>query len=128
MEFMSAEHVATMNAILQDDAAVRAACSGLSRPWVMSYVLADGPGGSYVYWTVTFGETMQFSLDEAPAADVRLVGDWKQVVRSSSGARRGEELDPGVSIEGDTAALAEIGPVLEVGRAVATVPVEFPPV
>lgn len=127
MEFMSAEHIAAMNAILEGDPAVRAACTGLSRPYEMTYVLSDGPGGGDVHWTITFGDTMRFSLHEVPSADVRFIGDWKQMIRASSAGRRGEQVDAGVTIEGDTAALAEISPVLEVGRDVATMPVDFPP-
>src|SRR5690606_4086100 len=76
VEFMSAEHINVMNELLRDAPDVRAACAQLSQPRTMTYRLTDGPGGQVVHWTITFADTVQFSLDEAPAPDVRFVGDW----------------------------------------------------
>jgi hypothetical protein len=128
MEFMSEEHVAAMNALLEDAPQVREACAQLDRPRTMSYRLADGPAGRDVHWAVTFTDTVRFSLDEKAEPDVLLVGSWTQMIRASRANRHGEQIDPGVSIEGDAAVLAEVGPVLEASRAAATLPVQFPDV
>lgn len=128
MEFMSADHVSAMNALLEDAPQVRKACAGLSGDRSMAYRLVDGPDGAEVHWTVTFTDTVRFFLTEHVTPDVLFVGDWRQMIRASKANRNGEQLDPGVSIVGDSAVLAEIGPVLETARSVATVPITFPDV
>lgn len=128
MVFMSSEHVAAMNALLDASTEVRAACSALPQPRVMAYALEDGPDGHTVHWVASFRSTMQFSLDAVDQPDVLLRGDWRQVVRASDANRRGELVDPGVVVEGDAGVLAEVGPVLELARSVATLDVEFPQV
>lgn len=128
MEFMSEQHVASMNALLEDAPEVREACAGLSRPRTMAYRLTSGPTGADVHWTLSFSDTARFSLQEHPAPDICFVGDWRRMIQASQSARTGEPLDPQLDIEGDAAVLAEIGPVMEIARAVATVPVEFPAV
>ena len=126
VEFMSAEHVAAMNALLEDAPSVRKACSELPVPRVMAYRLADGPDGGDVHWAMTFTDTVRFSLQEHPEPDVCFVGDWTKMILASQGSREGEPQDPNLTIEGDAAVLAEIGAALEVARSVATVPVDFP--
>ncbi|PKW16227.1 hypothetical protein [Saccharopolyspora spinosa] len=128
MEFMSVEHVAAMNKLLQDAPDVRSACTQLSRARVVSYLLTGGPNGEEVHWTITFGDTVQFSLEEASSPDARFVGDWTQMIRAVSAGRGGAQVDAGVSIDGDGSVLAGINTTLETARAVATVPVEFPSV
>lgn len=128
MEFMSADHIATMNALLRDAPTVRAACARLGQPRVLSYYLTDGPGGEPVHWTVTFGETVQFSLAEASTSDVRFVGDWTRMIQAARASQNGDKADSGVSLEGDHSVFAEINAVLETARAVATVDVDYPPV
>lgn len=125
VEFMSQQHVDRMNALLESSAEVRSACSQLPAPRTLAYRLAEGPDGRDVHWRVTCRDTVQFSLDDGPA-DLVLVGGWAQMIRSSRAARDGEAVDAGVSVEGDPAVLAEVGPVLAVARTAATVDVRFP--
>src|SRR5688500_6663174 len=101
MLFMYADHVAAMNAILEDNPAVRAACATLPQPRAMSYRLADGHDGNTVHWTTTFSDTARFSLVEHPSPDIVFVGDWRQMVRASKANRDGETVDPGVTVEGE---------------------------
>ena len=126
LEFMSADHVAAMNALLEDAPQVRKACAGLSGDRSMGYRLVGGPDGADVHWTVTFTDTVRFFLTEQMTPDVLFVGDWRQMIRASKASRDGEQLDPAVSIVGDAAVLAEIGPVMETARSVATLPITFP--
>jgi hypothetical protein len=126
MLFMSSEHVAAMNELLDASADVRIACAALPQPRVMAYALEDGPDGRTVHWAVSFHGTVRFSLDPAPEPDVLLRGDWRRMMRASDANRRGETADPDVSVEGDVGVLEEIGPVLELARSVATLDVEFP--
>lgn len=128
MQFMSPQHVAAMNELLDASAEVRAACAALPEPRAMGYELTNGPDGETVHWTVSFNGTVQFSLDRAERADVGFKGDWAQMIRATRANRDGGAVDPGVTVAGDPAALAEIGPVLERARSVATLPVEFPEV
>lgn len=128
MLFMSPEHVATMNELLDASAEVRAACSVLPQPRVMAYALEDGPDRRTVHWAMSFHDTVRFSLDPAAEPDVLLRGDWRRMMRASEVNRRGETADPGVTVEGNVGVLAEIGPVLELARSVATLDVEFPQV
>lgn len=125
---MSAEHVQTMNDLLAPAQELRAVCAALPQPRTMAYRLSDGPNGRTVHWAMAFTETVQFSLDDIPDADVTFVGDWKKMVVTARANRDGLTVDPGLTIEGDPAVLAEIGPVLELARSIATVPVEFPEV
>lgn len=127
VEFMSQEHVDRMNALLAGSEEVRAVCAGLSAPRAMAYRLTDGPAGRTVYWRVSFDQTVRFELIDGPA-DVAFVGDWAQMIRATRAGRGGEEVDPGVRVEGNEVVLAEIGPVLELARSVATIPVDFPEV
>lgn len=123
---MSSEHVDAMNAILETCEPVREKCAALDKPMSMAYVLRDGPDGDPVYWTCTLTDTFRFALEPNPQADVTFVGDWKQMIRASAGGRDGQQIDPGVTIEGDENAVAIIGPIMETARAVATVSVDFP--
>jgi hypothetical protein len=125
--FMSQEHVDRMNALLVDSVEVLAACAHLPRPFAMAYRLADGPDGHVVHWRMSFGETVRFDLLGEPA-DVVLAGDWQRMIRASSAGRDGEVVDPGLTVEGDATLLKQVGPVLEVARGVATLPVHFPEV
>ena len=127
IEFMSQEHVDRMNALIESSAEVRTASAQLSAPRTLAYRLIDGPGGADVHWRVACRDTVRFSLDDGPA-DVVLVGDWAQMIRSSRAARDGAVVDPGLRVEGDPSVLAEVGPVLEVARTVATIDVRFPEV
>lgn len=79
-------------------------------------------------WTMTCSDTARFSLQEDPSADVTFAGDWALMIRSSRANRDGVAADPGLAMEGDASVLAEITPVLEVARSVATRPVSFPEV
>lgn len=128
MEYMSAAHVAAMNAILADSATVKAACAQLDGPRVLSFALTDGPGGETVHWAISFRETVRFDLAEEPAPDVRIIADWARMIRASQAAREGREEDIGMATEGATEVLAEVNHVFETARAVATIPVDFPPV
>jgi hypothetical protein len=126
--FMSQEHVDLMNALLEDAPTVQEACQVLGAPRTMTYELADGPGGADVHWTVRLDRTVRFSLDRPSDPDVLLAGDWTRMIRATVAARNGEVLDPGVTVTGDPALLAQVDAVLEVARAVAAVPVTFPEV
>jgi hypothetical protein len=126
MEFMSAEHVDTMNALLADAPTVREACGRLSRPYVIAYRLSDGPGGQDVHWTLTFDETVQFGLTEHPHPDVVIVGDWTDMIAATVSSRTGAPREPNVTYEGDPDALKMTDPALEAARAIATVDVDFP--
>ena len=128
MLFMSPEHVAAMNDLLDHSAEVRTACSVLRQPRVLAYELSNGPDGRTVHWTVTFDRTVHFSLEPSEQPDVLMRGDWAQMIRATTAGRRGESADPGVSVSGDVQVLEEVGPVLELGRSVATLDVEFPEV
>jgi len=123
--FMSPEHVAAMNAILEKDAAVRAACAELEKPVTMAYELADGPDGDTVWWSMTFTDTVRFGLEKTDA-DLLFTGDWKRMVRASKSSRDGDATDPGVVPVGDLAVIQATGRVFALAQAVATVPVEFP--
>lgn len=126
MLFMSPEHVAAMNELLDTSAEVRAACSAIPQARVIAYALEDGPDGRTVDWTVSFDGTVRFSLDPATNPDVVLRGDWGKLMRTSAANRRGESADPGVTVEGDVSVLADVGPVLDLARSVATLDVDFP--
>ena len=129
MLHMSQEHVDAMNALLRDSEVVREACRSLPVPRTWAYTLADGPDGTVVHWTVRFADTVEFAVGEPEVrADVVFTGDWARMVRSTRDGREGRPTDPGVTVTGDPAVLAETGPVLEVARAVATLPVELPDV
>jgi hypothetical protein len=125
--FMSPEHVATMNAILDTDAAVRKACAELEKPLTMGYELSDGPGGETVYWSMTFTDTVRFGLEKTDA-DLLFTGDWANMIRATMSSRQGKPVDPGVVPVGDMGVLQAIGPVFALAQGVATVPVEFPEV
>ena len=125
--FMSPEHVARMNEILEGDAAVRSACAELPQPYTLGYALSGGPGGRPVHWTVTFTDTVRFSL-EPRDTDLLLSGDWASVVRASRAQREGEVVDPGVSASGDLAVMQAVSPLLALAGGVATIPVTFPDV
>jgi hypothetical protein len=125
--FMSPEHVAAMNAILEGDAAVRTACAELEKPFTMGYALSDGPHGETVYWAMTFTDTVRFSLEKTDA-DLLFTGDWARMVRASRDNRSGQATDPGVEAVGDLNVLQTIGPVFALAQAIATIPVEFPEV
>jgi len=125
--FMSPEHVAAMNAILEKDDAVRTACAELEKPLTMGYALSDGPDGETVYWAMTFTDTVRFSLEKVDA-DLLFTGDWTRMVRASRDSRGGQTTDPGVEAVGDLAVLQSTGRVFALAQAVATVPVEFPEV
>jgi hypothetical protein len=126
MQFMSAEHVDAMNALLADAPEVRAACSELTRPYVVAYRLADGPDRQTVHWTVTFDATVRFALSEHPTPDVVMVGDWRDMILASSAGRRGASHEPSVTLEGDPDVLTLTDPALEAARTIATVEVDFP--
>lgn len=126
MEFMSAAHVNAMNTLLADAPTVREECRRLSRPLVFAYRLSDGPTGATVHWTVSFDDTVRFSLDEHPQPDVVIVGDWADVIAATASGRYGEPREPDVSLEGDPEVLTLTSPALEAARAIATIDVEFP--
>lgn len=125
--FMSQEHVAAMNAILEKDASVRAACAELEKPLTMGYELTDGPDGETVYWSMTFTDTVRFGLEKTDA-DLLFAGDWARMVRASKSHRDGEPTDPGVVPVGDRGVLQATQRVFALAQAVATMPVEFPEV
>lgn len=125
--FMSPEHIAIMNDRLAASVEVREICSDLERPISLAYVLADGPDGQTVHWTVSFDETVSFGL-EPKDADVTLRGDWTRMVRTSRGAREGEDSDPGIVPEGDLALLAKIQELIGAIHPYGAVPVTFPDV
>lgn len=128
MEYMSAEHMAAMNELLQSAPEVRAACDQLGESRVMSYLLTNGPDHEDVHWTITFTDTIRFSPEEAAAPDLRFTGDWRQMIRSARAGREGKQIDPGVAIDGDPAICAAILTAFESARGIATLPVEFPTV
>jgi hypothetical protein len=129
MLHMSQEHVDAMNALLRESEEVRAACRALPAPRTWSYRLADGPDGRDVDWTVRFADTVEFGLVPPEGrADVVFTGDWARMMRTTKASREGRQEDPGVTVTGDRAVVAETQAVLKVARAVATLPVEFPDV
>jgi hypothetical protein len=124
---MSPEHVAVMNALLEDDEAVRAACADLAAPFTLGYELADGPGGETVHWSMAFTDTVRFGLEKVDA-DLLFRGDWARMVRASKGNRDGQPGDPGVEPVGDLEAFQRVAGVFAAAQAAATVPVQFPEV
>jgi hypothetical protein len=128
MEFMSPEHVDAVNAIVAEDQSVRAACARLPRPRVVAYRLTNGPDGADVHWTASFADTLVLSLTEAPASDVQIHGEWADMIRSARANREGQATNPDLTIGGDHSVLGEIGPIMELARPFATLPVEFPDV
>lgn len=127
MEFMSAEHVAAMNALLQDHEDVRKECAELPRTYALGYRLSGGPSGT-VHWTLRFDDTVIFALGEHPSPDLTIVGDWRRMIRSAAAARARQQVDPGVVLEGDTSVMTVIESAWVRARAVATLDVEFPEV
>jgi hypothetical protein len=125
--FMSPEHIAVMNDLLERSDAVRAACLELDEPFTMGYELEDGPDGNTVHWSMAFAETVRFSLDKVDA-DLLFRGDWARMVRATRDSREGRPTDPGVEAVGDMAGFQKVAPVFAVAQSVATVPVEFPDV
>lgn len=125
--FMSPEHIALMNALLEDNAAVRAECALLLKPLTLGYELVDGPRGETVYWSMAFTDTVRFGLEQVDA-DLLFRGDWGRMLRASKSARDGGQEDPGVAPVGDLEVLTTIGPAFAVAQSVATVPVQFPDV
>ncbi|WP_198663978.1 hypothetical protein [Jiangella endophytica] len=123
---MSEDHVAVINTILRRDPAVHEACARLAGPRVLAYRLEREPGGEPVHWTIAFEQTVQFSLAEAAAPDVVLVGDWSVMIRAAKANREGVRVDPELSVEGDEEILDEILQVLGLASDIATVPVTFP--
>jgi hypothetical protein len=123
--FMSAEHVEMMNAVLDRSPDVRAACATLPRPLRMGYCLHDGPDGEPVHWTVSFADTISFSLDEQPC-DVLFTGDWRtMMLASASAAQRQELVDTGLVASGDETLIEPLGAVLAAAQS-AAVPATFP--
>ena len=123
--FMSAEHVAAMNAVLAADGTVRAACAALAKQVTIAYELSDGPGGTTVYWSIAFAETVRFGL-EPTAADLVLRGDWARMVHAAKANRQGQVEDPAVLPVGDVTVMQAVAPVFALASNVATLPVVFP--
>jgi hypothetical protein len=128
VEFMSEDHVATMNALLHAAPTVRSECAKLDRPYVIAYELLEGPAGETLHWHVAFEETVQFGLVGHPAPDVIVTMAWRDMVLSSAAGRRGEEHDTDAVVDGDQDALVLTAPAFAAARAVATVPLTFPTV
>ena len=126
MRFMSPEHVSTMNRLLAESADVRAAAATLDRDYVLAYRLTDAPGGGVAHWTMTLGPAgVRFALAAAPASDVEMHADYRDMVRMVQATRAGETPKGDVLTVGDTEVLARIAPVYAVAQQVATVDVEF---
>jgi hypothetical protein len=126
--FMSQQHVDLMNALLKDADAVKEMCASLEARRVLTYDLTGGPDGDTVHWTMTIEATVQFSLDRPSHADVVLTGDWSRMIRASRGAQTGAPQDPGLTVHGDMALVAQVSSILATARDVAAVPVTFPAV
>jgi hypothetical protein len=124
---MSPEHVAAMNAILEDNESVRAQCSLLEKPLTLGYELLDGPDGETVYWSMAFTDTVRFGLEKVDA-DLLFRGDWTRMIRATHRSRAGEAKDPGVEAVGDLDVMTAVGPAFAAAQAVATLPVQFPEV
>ncbi|MGH4001452.1 MAG: hypothetical protein ACRDTJ_28780 [Pseudonocardiaceae bacterium] len=126
IDFMSPEHVAVMNGLLRDSAAVRDACKELDRPHRMVYRLANGPGGRDVHWCVTFHETVRFELCDHSAPDVLLTGDWRAMIRALHDARAGEASSPELVLTGDQQVFERLSAIFEVARGPSTIVTVLP--
>lgn len=128
-EFMSHEHVAAMNDRLRTADDVRAACRELGQPRAMLYRLRNGPdGGSDVFWTLTYEDTIQFALADHPDPDVVLTGDWHTMLRAVRAARSGESAAPDLQVQGDPEVFARLNAILDIARPVATLDTVIPDV
>ena len=125
---MSQAHCDAMNAATRNSEAVREACASLPRSLSLTYQLSGGPDGEIVHWTVRFDETVTFSLEPSPSADITITGDWARVVRASRAARDGAADDSGSSASGETALLVHTSRALDAARRVAVFEVNFPDV
>ena len=129
MQFMSPEHVTTMNALLEESADVRAAACELDRDYVLAYRLSDALDGRMEHWTMTLGpDGVRFALEPAAAPDLEVQAAYAEMIRSVQRARAGEPPETELTPVGDLAVLERIAPVYAVAQQVATVAVEFPEV
>jgi len=127
--FMSAPHVALMNARLEASAVVRQACAELSADATIGYRLRDEDTGALVSWQMRFSrrDGIRFALGEPDSpSDMTLVTGYWKMLDAVKAQRRNEPADPGIQVEGDAAVFARVGPVFALAQSVATVPVIFP--
>lgn len=125
--FMSAEHVAAMNVLLEAAPEVQRLCAWLPRDYLVAYDLADGPGR--VLWSVQIGRSsgVRFGLGPPPGApDVTIKASYREMVAATRAARNGKASSAPMAVDGDAAVLQEVAPVLAAARAAAAVDVEFP--
>ena len=71
--FMSHEHVATMNALLEHDPDVGAAARSFDRAYRVAFRLTDAPGGGDALWEMRFDPAggVRFALG-GPVATARM--------------------------------------------------------
>ncbi len=126
LSFMSAEHVAEMNRLLDASAAVHEASAALDRLYVLHYDLSDGPRGEQVHWTMTFAsDGVRFGLEAPDRADIVVAASYDDAIEASRASREGREPRTKLQMDGDPAVLQTIAPTFAAAQATATIDVEF---
>lgn len=129
LEFMSAQHVAAMNAQLADAPDVLAAANELRADYVLAYRLDDAPDGVPIYWTMALGPSgVRFSLEPPVHADVLITSDWTRRMLSLHAVRVGNVIECPEQIDGDPELLGRLLAVVALGQRVATMPTRLPEV
>ncbi|MFI6598620.1 hypothetical protein ACIBHX_20365 [Nonomuraea sp. NPDC050536] len=128
LKFMSAEHVALMNALLAEAREVRAAAAALGGEYVWLYELTGCPDGATVYWSATIGAAgLRFDLDRPDdPADIVVRADWTELMRSLHAQKSGVRVEVRQEVIGDPDLLERLGEVLALGQGVATVETRLP--
>lgn len=127
LEFMSAEHVAEMNRLLERDEATRRACRELDRPYLMLYELRHRP--ETVYWAISFDPTkgVRFALERPQQPpDLVIRGDYAESIRATAAAKSGSDVQMPWQHDGDVSAIELLAPILEKARLAATVETHMP--
>ncbi|MGO4258843.1 hypothetical protein [Marmoricola sp. RAF53] len=91
-----------MNDLLRDDEGIRAACAQLDRLRAMTFRVVDVPVGEHIFWTITYRDTLQFSLTDHPP-DIMVTATWDDMVRATRSSRAGSPTKPELSVQGSEA-------------------------
>lgn len=128
--FMSAEHVALINERLAQSAEVAEACSRISRPCDIAYLLQDTRANAPVHWSMHFGpDGAWLGLDPIDTPDVTLVGDYWKLIEASKRAREGgrrDDPDLDLKVVGDESIFETCGERFGLSQRISGMPVRWP--
>ena len=133
LNFMSPEHVDLMNSRLAEDAASKAACAKLEKPYVVGHRLNDGPEGTTVFWSMIFdpAQGVRFSLEPHDAdnpPDSVTVTSYNNMIRMTLDQANMAKYAADMVMEGDADPMAVIGEAFQAGHAAAAVKTIMPEV